>query len=477
MATYIERLNGEKLNSVGIQVCAKDRLTGKTKYYNTTWKNVENLSKARAIRQAHAFGENWEKELREKLKNTKSQHPLSYATFKDISSKFLELRKTEWAPLTYHRNADLFNGVMGLNNYFGKMRFTDIEAIDVQEYFSMLKNHEVKTVSAVIKDGCKAKIDKAIGESEMSLNKTCKQADFISKPVLYGARIGESISWKTAELICDKYGLKADEIFDKVVTTKRYSYNTLKKWHRALCALFNWAIRMHIIKTNFAGGTYMKGVIKRDKKVAKKILTNTEVEILFKHLENVPIRRALPIWAMAKTGITTAEFCGLNWSAIDFENKILRIEQDRVLLPKVGVIDGKTKNEYRYREVPIDDILIGKFKEAKAEYDYLKSGDPYFSNSNAVYYYFKQYNKKDGAPANPQFISDLLKTISISAGISVVTPHRLRAGFITKLVRSGATIDEIVRLVGHKDATMIMETYLEYNNDMARLRVAMSKGY
>jgi integrase len=418
--TLIKRAASERKPylTFGVQIEYKDALTGKVKTKNNTWDNPERLAGVRAERAATVWGENWEREFKANLSRAAAfKHPRSTAPFCDVARKYLEIHKPTLAKSTYYRYADTIEGKRGLNNYFGQMPLENIKAVDVQNYFAMLNNGK----------------------------------------------------------------------YTEMGVTRGYAHNTIKKYKITLCMILNWAVRMEIIPTNYAGGNYMKGKVQGERREKKKVLTDDEVGKILAVLEKTEIRRALPLWCLMKLGITVCEFAGLDWDAVDLEKAVLRIKQDRVPIPKLGIVEGDTKNEHRVRNLPLDKKLVEKFTEAKALYEthrrYCAENGYPFDDCGAVFYNFdmQKCGKKDGSPANPRFVNNLLREILVKAlGAAAerrVSPHRLRAGFITKLVRQGVTPEKIVPIVGHADMTMIMEIYTEYCHDMSELKTAMSLGY
>lgn len=485
MATYTlnyeKGKTKEKVRSVTIKLYVTHQ--GKIYQPQKTIKNHDNLWPSKMEKEAITCGETWEKEFRRNLLIGRSPQITSRALFSEIADKYLSIHYSQWAPLTLERNEYLIKGKNGLNFWFGNMQFSEISPLDVQEYIAYLNNFDCEKIYAVLKPNAKEKFNQTIKDHDLSVRALCNERTddgelkFVSRPIFYDMQHFIRVEWNTAQIVCRKFGLNVSDTFERIVETKKYAENSVKKWKKLLSTIFNWGIKVNLCQTNYAGGVYTKGIKLGEKREQAEVLKDDEVDTLFETLKDVPIKDSLPIWTMAKLGISRAEFCGLNWDAVDLENKLLHIKYDRVNVKGKGVVLGDVKNPYRKRTLPLDDFLVAKFKEAKDLYNEHRASEPNFDKCGAVYYCWKQPREKDGAPKSPANLFKLLRELLADTQLTVVTPHRLRAGAITKMIREGVTADKIVPIVGHKDATMINQVYMAICKDMGEHRKALEKCY
>jgi site-specific recombinase XerD len=78
-----------------------------------------------------------------------------------------------------------------------------------------------------------------------------------------------------------------------------------------------------------------------------------------------------------------------------------------------------------------------------------------------------------GAPMTPDAIGELIERLAVRGGLRRrITPHMLRHGFGSTLADTGATLDEIQHLMGHKHYSS-SQPYL--HPDPARLRAAVNR--
>lgn len=160
----------------------------------------------------------------------------------------------------------------------------------------------------------------------------------------------------------------------------------------------------------------------------KKVLTNSEAEILLNEAK-VTNHRFFPIWTLALfTGMRSGELYALKWTDVDLEAGIISV--GRSWNSKNGFTC--TKNQ-KTRAVPISEDLLQFLKELK-----LKRGQEEF-----VLPHLQEWTRGDAAEVTRNFCKSL--------GISDIRFHDLRATFITNLLSRGESLARVMAIVGHSD--------------------------
>lgn len=222
--------------------------------------------------------------------------------------------------------------------------------------------------------------------------------------------------------------------------------STINRHISSLKSFFNYLVDESIIKVS-----PMEEVssLKKAKKLPK-YLSISEVNKLL----NIPLnsefdyRNKAMLELMYATGLRVSELVSIEYSNIDFENSIIRI-------------NGKGKKE---RIIPLGEV---------ASY-YLKV---YLSDYRSKLLKRNTYNQvflnNHGKPITRQGFNYILENIRELTGITKeITPHVLRHSFATHLLEGGADIRSIQEMLGHENISTT-NIYTEVVNDVLRSNYEM----
>lgn len=222
--------------------------------------------------------------------------------------------------------------------------------------------------------------------------------------------------------------------------------STVNRHISSLKSFFNYLVDESIIKVS-----PMEEVssLKSPKKLPK-YLSISEVNKLL----NIPLnsefdyRNKAMLELMYATGLRVSELVSIEYSNIDFENSIIRI-------------NGKGKKE---RIIPLGEV---------ASY-YLKV---YLSDYRSKLLKRNTYNQvflnNHGKPITRQGFNYILENIRELTGIEKeITPHVLRHSFATHLLEGGADIRGIQEMLGHENISTT-NIYTEVVNDVLRSNYEM----
>lgn len=222
--------------------------------------------------------------------------------------------------------------------------------------------------------------------------------------------------------------------------------STVNRHISSLKSFFNYLVDESIIKVS-----PMEEVssLKKAKKLPK-YLSISEVNKLL----NIPLnsefdyRNKAMLELMYATGLRVSELVSIEYSNIDFENSIIRI-------------NGKGKKE---RIIPLGEV---------ASY-YLKV---YLSDYRSKLLKRNTYNQvflnNHGKPITRQGFNYILENIRELTGIEKeITPHVLRHSFAAHLLEGGADIRSIQEMLGHENISTT-NIYTEVVNDVLRSNYEM----
>jgi integrase len=197
-----------------------------------------------------------------------------------------------------------------------------------------------------------------------------------------------------------------------------------RKDYAYLSAAFNKAIRDGFLLENPTKG------ISRPRTPEKQPLfySKEEFERLINCIDNEDMRD-LTLFAV-NTGLRQMELILLEWRQINFENKLLTLDNQS------HITKGK-----RIRSVPLNDIsysiLVKRFKNRSTKFENVFTWDDRKITQSYHTHYFKQYVIKAGLNRKYCF-------------------HTLRHTFASRLVQKGVSIYVVSKLLGHRDIKTTM---------------------
>ena len=222
--------------------------------------------------------------------------------------------------------------------------------------------------------------------------------------------------------------------------------NTVNRHISSLKSFFNYLVDESIIKVS-----PMEEVssLKSPKKLPK-YLSISEVNKLL----NIPLnsefdyRNKAMLELMYATGLRVSELVSIEYSNIDFENSIIRI-------------NGKGKKE---RIIPLGEVASYYLKV------YLNDYRSKLLKRNT---YNQVFLNNHGKPITRQGFNYILENIRELTGITKeITPHVLRHSFATHLLEGGADIRSIQEMLGHENISTT-NIYTEVVNYVLRSNYEM----
>ncbi len=173
--------------------------------------------------------------------------------------------------------------------------------------------------------------------------------------------------------------------------------------------------------------------------------------------ENTP--HSLGVLLSLYGGIRIGEVCGLKWSAVDFENGTLLIDQTVYRIAstasdekKTKVILGTPKTACSHRTIPLPDEVIRYLSQHRQDnHIYLTTGTEKFME--------------------PRVCRERYKTLLRKAGIADRTYHALRHTFATRCIENGVDVKSLSEIMGHSNVQITMQRYVHPSMDMKKLQI------
>lgn len=210
---------------------------------------------------------------------------------------------------------------------------------------------------------------------------------------------------------------------------KPYRTNTIILKVRAIKRFFEFLEKINIIFINPSESIKEP---QKERRLPRAILTDKEVRAVLDQpnlgmLMGIRDRTILEVFY--STGIRLDELCSLTIYDADFQGQMLRINK------------GKGQKD---RVVPIGKHAIRFLRE------YITKVRPRFTRKNRTNRHL--FVDRYGKPISKQVVSIMIRTYARAANIKKqVTAHTFRHTFATTLIKNGAEITAVQRMLGHAE--------------------------
>lgn len=251
---------------------------------------------------------------------------------------------------------------------------------------------------------------------------------------------------KPADIQAWQVKLKNDERY----FGKALSEYTIQKYVNLFASILKTAkLNKYIDESPY---TYLK----RRKVKAKKKAKPLELDIVREIAMGVPEQVRLMIWMGFFTGMRPSEILGVTWDKIDFDRKIIKVDQQISRDPNTD-LELHVKTSSSKREVPMSAELEKMIREHVAFFG-LGPKSLLFKNRDGGILRYKHANRYFRLAARP---------LGIPEGEGM---HVLRHTCVSTLIRSGASIKAIQVLLGHKEISETLDTYAHlFPQDLSNL--------
>ena len=185
-----------------------------------------------------------------------------------------------------------------------------------------------------------------------------------------------------------------------------------------------------------------------------KYLDEEQAKNLIDCLQNEGVQFRVMIELLMFTGLRRGELLGLEWSDIDFDNKIINVRRNSLYLPEMGVFEDETKTAGSQRAFKISDAVIDLLKEQRTwqATKRLKLGDKWI-NSNRL---FTAWN---GEPLNPSTLTSKFRRFKQKNNIEGISIHGLRHTNATLQIAAGTPLTTVAHRLGHTNASTTTKIY------------------
>lgn len=232
------------------------------------------------------------------------------------------------------------------------------------------------------------------------------------------------------------------------------SSNTVRKHHTLLKTALSVAVDQDIILVNPADK------VKPPKYIKPKI-KYYDIDTMKRLFELVKdTRLECTVWISGFTGVRRSELCGIMWSKINFERKILSIDHTRVNVGSSIIEKDRTKNESSTRKIALNDEVIEVLLSEKAKQDESrKMLKGHYIESDYVIV------MENGKPYRPNYLSELFTKFINDSNLPPITLHGLRHTVASVANDAGINTYGISKLLGHSSPSTTSRIYTHQFDD------------
>lgn len=233
-------------------------------------------------------------------------------------------------------------------------------------------------------------------------------------------------------------------------TGGRLSPKTIKHYLSFVSTIFDYAIRMGIVKENPCKHV----ILPEQAKTEKQCYTIEETQTFLQLLEYEPLKYQVFFTLAIYGGFRRAELLGLEWSDIDFQNNTIEICRSSLYTKEKGVYTDtpKTAKSSRILKVPQQVILLLKQYKKQQNQERLRAGDKW----NITNRLFVNWN---GMPMNPGTPYEWLKRFCDRNQLNFYGVHAFRHLNASLLIHSGVDIRTVSAALGHSNTTTTLNIY------------------
>ena len=244
------------------------------------------------------------------------------------------------------------------------------------------------------------------------------------------------------------------------MTKEGKSPSTIKHARGILSMSMKCAMEAGLIKVNPVQG--VKGP--RMVKATFTVIDRDKFQTFIDAVQNTPCADALVF--MLLTGVRAGEMRGLRWSDFDQDYHVMNVERQLHAQSRNRRKFGPPKDgEVRDIHLPDEAIeLLKKHRKAQLE-ERLIAGDKWLEDEITTDLVFRL---PDGWNLDEGVIHKAVVSIRGVMSMPNLRPHDLRHSYAVAALRSGVDVKTVQHNLGHKHASITLDTYAAYTNDAGK---------
>lgn len=267
---------------------------------------------------------------------------------------------------------------------------------------------------------------------------------------IYSAVKGNPVPVQTARAICDALGMEFDAVFTAKKKVRTLSANTVLHYHRLISTVLEQAVKEGLVVQNVASRATLP-------KLKKKEVNHFQPEELFRimdALEKEPIKWRALVTVLIMSGCRRGEVLGLKWDRVDFAKGTIRIDNNILYAPGVGIYEDtpKTEKSRRVIALPAETMqLLGQYRTSQIEQRLRLGG--YYQDKGFL------FTQDDGGPMHPDSVNTWLDRFAARHDLPHINPHAFRHSMASLLFYNGMDAVSVSARLGHAQVSTTSDIY------------------
>lgn len=341
--------------------------SGKQIEHRMSWKPPKNLTERQV-----------EKELQKQVSRFEDSIKTgtlfnSDTRFSEYAETWLEDNKFYFAPKTYERYKSLLEVI---NMAIGDIKLIKLQSHHLQQFYNNLREKGVNHRGAY---AFTTKLKPVMKENNISSAKLAEISD-LSLTTVKSAQNGNHISIESAEKIADAMNISVRKLF---------------AMHTQTTGL---APKLEYKETNF--------------------LNDDEVRNVLELLEKENIKWKTAMYLLIYSGIRHGELMELEWSDVDFTNRVIHIRRTSQYVRSMGIVTKSLKNRTSFRTVKLSEMTFAVLQKYKDYWDKFRAEllkknvwkekieITLADGTSETVHNERLFIKKDSTPMNPDSITE-----------------------------------------------------------------------
>lgn len=243
------------------------------------------------------------------------------------------------------------------------------------------------------------------------------------------------------------------------------SDNARKNSKKILVDMLEKAIDSNLLTKNVA--KQINTVLTNDEAKERKVLTVGETELFLKQAKGTYYYNLFVL--ALETGMRIGELCGLQWSDIDFDKKVINVNHTMCYFSKKGKYVFElhdTKTKCGKRKIPLTRTAIRALKIQKFQKQQLI----YKGKIAEEQYRDLVFVTKNNKPTQQFLIQECMNLIfkhliEDNGEFDYFSPHTFRHTFATRAIENGMQPKTLSKILGHGTLQMTMDLYCHVTED------------
>lgn len=240
-----------------------------------------------------------------------------------------------------------------------------------------------------------------------------------------------------------------------------YSPSTIRQMRAIFGGAMRHAVEAGLIKTNPVEGVKTPRIVKPEYTIVDRDM----IPAFIAAAQETPIPEALVFLLM--TGLRAGEERGLKWADIDFDAAAMRVERQLHCQTTKTISFGPPKDGgTRTIQLPQDAVDLLKRQRKKQLEQRIAAGGEW---ANTKYTNDLVFRTATGKYISEAMLHRAVRAVGVAIGLPALHPHDLRHSYAVAALRSGIDIKTVQNNLGHRTASMTLDTYAAYTTDAGKV--------